>query len=56
MYIIYVYNILSIEIFYVYENIKLTFLFFISCYFIFSPNEFPGLWNMSNVRHSLGEK
>ena len=30
-------------IFYIYENPKLLFPFFISCYFIFLPNEYPGL-------------
>ena len=30
-------------IFYKYENPKMLFPFFISCYFIFFPNEFPGL-------------
>ena len=30
-------------IFYIYENTKLLFPFFTLCYFIFSPNECPGL-------------
>ena len=42
-------------IFYIYENPKLLFPFFISCYFIFSPNECPGLCQ-HRPGHSLGKK
>ena len=41
--------------FYIYENPKLLFPFFISCYyFIFSPNECPGLCRY-RPGHSLGK-
>ena len=36
-------NASKFAIFYIYEYPKLLFLFFISCHFIFSPNECPGL-------------
>ena len=36
-------NASKFAIFYIYENPKLLFPFFISCYFIFLPNECPGL-------------
>ena len=39
---------------YLYENPKLLFPFFISCYFIFLPNECPGLYR-HRPGHSLGE-
>ena len=41
-------------IFYIYENPKLLFPFFISCYFTFSPNECPGLCR-HGPGHSLGK-
>ena len=36
-------NALKFDILYIYEKPKLLFLFFILCYFIFFPNECPGL-------------
>ena len=36
-------NASKFAIFYIYENPKLLFLFFISCNFMFLPNECPGL-------------
>ena len=42
-------NASKFAIFYIYENPKLLFPFFISCYFIFLPNECPSL-----CRHSSG--
>ena len=40
-------------IFYIYENPKLLFPFFILCYFIFSPNECPDLCRHRPGGHSL---
>ena len=37
-------NASKFAIFYIYENPKLLLPFFISCYFTFSPNEYPGLF------------
>ena len=42
-------------IFYMCKNPKLLFPFFILCYFIFSPNECPGLCQ-HRPGHSLGKK
>ena len=36
---------------YLYENPKLLFPFFISCYFIFFPNECPGLCDIDQGIH-----
>ena len=41
-------------IFYKYKNSNLHLLFFISCYFIFPPNEYPGQCR-DRPGHSLGE-
>ena len=48
-------NASKFAIFYMYENPKLLFPFFISYYFIFSPNEYPGLC-LYRPGHSLGKK
>ena len=47
-------NASKFAIFYTNENPKLVFPFFISCYFIFSPNECPGLCR-HRLGHSLGK-
>ena len=44
-----------LHIFYIYENPKLLFPFFISCYFNYPPNECPCLCR-HRPGHSLGEK
>ena len=41
--------------FYIYENLRLLFPFFISCNFIFVPNECPGLCRQ-RPGHSLEKK
>ena len=48
-------NASKFAIFYIYENPKLLFPFFISCYFIFLPNECPGLCR-HRPGHSLVKK
>ena len=48
-------NASKFAMFYIYENPKLLFPFFISCYFIFSPNECPGLC-LHRPGHSLRQK
>ena len=49
-------NASKFAIFHIYENPKLLFPFFISCYFIFSPNECPGLYWHRPGHYSLGKK
>ena len=44
----------TFAIYYIYENPKLLFPFFILCYF-FPPNEYPGVCR-HRPGHSLGEK
>ena len=48
-------NASKFAIFYIYENPKLLFPFFILCYFIIFPNEYPGPCRHRSG-HSLGEK
>ena len=48
-------NASKFAIFYIYENPKLLFPFFNSCYVIFLPNECPGLCQ-HRPGHSLGKK
>ena len=48
-------NASKFAIFYIFENPKLLFPFFISCYFIFPPNKCPGLCR-HRPEHSLWEK
>ena len=48
-------NASKFAIFCIYENPKLLFPFFISCYFIFLPNECPGLWQ-HRPGNSLGNE
>ena len=47
-------NASKFAIFHIYENPKMLFPFFISCYFIFFPNECHGLWR-HRPGHLLGE-
>ena len=52
-------NASKFAIFYIYENPKLLLTFFISCYFIFFPNECPGLcrlvWDISRWEMGKGK-
>ena len=48
-------NASKVAIFYIYENPKMLFPFFILCYFIFLPNECPGLCR-HRPGHLLGKK